>query len=177
MDPVTPLLALWALSKNTSGNQRLPAYAVPSMGWLVIQLPWGLDIVIGNTYGFVTNAQAYYLKRFGTDDEASKGLADYKQFKAGALKPMPTKEPAQAVWWASPRMISAKWRAYVWALDERDNIATVDKGHFLGKALQGTAATASAVITTILQLSPGSLEPLTSSTVGRCHPHRRAAWR
>ncbi len=178
MDPVTPLLALWALGKSQSGsgNQRLAAYAVPSMGWLVIQLPWALDIVIGNTYAFTTNGKGYFVKRFGSDDDASKGLAQYKDFKAGALKPMPTKEPAQATWWASPRMISAKWRGFVWALDESNNIATVDNGHFLGKCLQGTQATCSAIITTILQAAPGSLEPLTSSTVGRCHP-KRAAWR
>ena len=173
MDPIGMGLGLLYLyNQGQKGDQDLHAFAVPSTGWLVIRLPWDVDIVIGNTYAFNTNRAKYYFKRYGDDSETSTARDQYLQFLARTLRPMPTTEPAKARWLAAGRVIAAKWRNFVWALDERDNIATVDKGHFLGKCLQGTQATCSSMITTILQAAPGSLEPLSSSTVGRCH--RRA---
>ena len=174
MDPLSTTLALYALNKSKgagSDDTNLQAYALTAWGWLVVRLPWDMWVIIGNDVGFNTNNKGVLQVRYGTAAAANEAQAKFKSYVANQL--MTPRESASAQWWANPRLISAKWRGFVWAFDEHNNIATVDKGHFLGKCLQGTQTTCSALISTLLQQG-ANLEPSQSSTVGRCHRwHRR----
>lgn len=174
MNPLLGLAALYSLNRPATGgtDSSLTAYALPAWGWMVIRLPWDMWIVIGNDCGFNTNAKSptsVFQKRYGTDPVALTAEGKFKSYLAGGT--LTPREMAQANWWAVPRLISAKWRGSVWALDEHNNIATVDKGHFLGKALQGTPATCSALISTLLQQPGANLDPLQSAVVGGRQAH------
>ncbi len=170
MNPLFGLSALYALNKLKgagSDDTNLQAYALTALGWLVVRLPWDMWTIVGNDVGFNTNNKAVFELRFGTATAGTDAQAKFKAYLANQL--VTPREVAFAQWWANPRLISVKWRGFVWALDEHNNIATVDKGHFLGKCLQGTQVTCSAMISTLLKEQGANLEPLQSSTVGRCH--------
>jgi hypothetical protein len=175
------MLALYALNQTKGRGSRdtnLTAYALPAWGWIVVALPWDMYIVVGNDCAFNTNAkspQSFFELRFGTSPVALTAEGKFKSYLANVTTT--PRETAFARWYANPRLIAVKWRGFVWAMDERSNIATVDKGHFLGKCLQGTQATCSALITSLLAQPGADLEPLQSSTVGRGARHHRAAWR
>lgn len=177
MNPLLGLSALYALNKSQgsgANDSTLGAYALTSWGWLVIRLPWDMWTIIGNDVGFNTNNKGVFQLRFGTPAAGTAAQVQFKSYLANQV--MTAREAAFAWWWANPRLISVKWRGFVWALDEHNSIATVTSGHFLGKVLQGTQTSCSDVISTILRQPGADLEPLRSTTVGH-GPHCRTAWR
>jgi hypothetical protein len=183
MHPALLLLGLQALNKQGAASEdtNLSAYALTTWGWLVVRLPWDMYVVIGNDFAFNTNNKGVFQLRYGSDATAQKAWTSFKQYLnlAPALpgsQLLPQRETAFARWYANPRLIGVKWRGFVWALDEHNNIATVTSGHFLGKCLQGTQTSCSDLISTLLKQPGADLVPLTSSTVGH-GPHCRTAWR
>lgn len=165
------LIALYAMNKSrgvAGEDMTLSAYTLPEWGWLVIRLPWDMWIVIGNDCGFNTNAKSptsVFQNRYGTDPVSLTAEGKFKSYLAGVT--LTPREMAQANWWAVPRLISAKWRGSVWALDEHSNIATVTSGHFLGKCLQGTQVSCSDLISKLLKQPGANLDPLQAAVVGR----------
>lgn len=177
MNPLLGLTALYALNKNqgvAASDMSLTAYALPAWGWMVIRLPWDMWIVLGNDCGFNTNAKmptSVFVKRYGTDPVALTAEGKLKSYLAAVT--LTPREMAVANWWAVPRLISVKWRGSVWVLDEQSNVATVDKGHFLGKCLQGTTVSCSDMISKVLQQPGANLEPLQGAIVGRGAGHQQ----
>lgn len=177
MEPLTALSALWALGRlkgTGSDDSDLSAYALTDWGWLVIRLPWDMWTIVGNDVGFNTNNKGVFQLRYGT---AAAGTAAQTQFASYLANQVVTaRETAFARYYANPRLIAAKWRGFVWALDEHNNIGTVLNGLFLGKCLQGTQTSCSDLIALLLKQPGADLQPLQSSTVGH-GPYCRRGWR
>ena len=163
MDPVSALLALWALSKGEARNPELVAYAVPSKGLGVVILPDGKKLVLGNGYAYLTHWSGSKIQKLIYGDKATAEssipwLTDVS---------MPHELMTAKFLGTVPAFV-IKYKTSVWVVDRALTlIATVDKGHFLGQNLLGSKEAASALITSILQA--GANLDATQSVIGRCH--------
>lgn len=164
MDPVGPLIALLAMQQAAPALHELVAYAIPSAGLVVVVLPDGHRMVLGNTFAAEVDAsnQLIVQLRWGSQPDAVAALPKLTD---------PTSYPRE---YALAQHVTAgggylvKYKSNVWVFDRSRLLASVDKGHFLGKSLQGSDAENSMFISQLLQLGAG-LDPLQSAIVGARH--------
>lgn len=149
MDPITAVLALYALSKVRPRNPELVAYAIPAKGLGIVTLPHGNKLVLGNGYAYEANWTGKSIVRmyYGNNVDAIASLAMLED-PALAHELMTAKLVSDA------GAIVIKYKTSVWVIDNVNAsiIATVDKGHFLGQNLLGSKEAASALIANVLKL-------------------------
>lgn len=149
MDPVSAILALYALSKVRPRNPELVAYAIPAKGLGIVILPHGNKLVLGNGYAYEADWTGKSLVRmyYGKEADAVASLAMLED-------PALPHELMTAKLVSDAGAIVIKYKTSVWVVDNVNAtvIATVDKGHFLGQNLLGSKEAASALIANVLKL-------------------------
>lgn len=144
MDPITIFFMLWALAQGSSSKilQSVNAYKIPNWAINVIDIA-GVSLVLAEEVGFVTDGTNILKLRYGTLDKAKWHLPHltdnnpHEQTEATYYYP-----PLNATVIRSPHVATIVF--------DKDNIATVESGHFLGHCFQGTPQSCSSLITKIL---------------------------
>lgn len=143
------LFLLFAAAKGAGAggksDQAVNAYKIDNWGIMVIDLgTGGLSLVLADkiNVGFVTDGTRVVTVRYGT---MANALVTLPRLNDGSAR-----SPLDAKFWAGPNAVVIKGAHISTIVFDADNIATVETGHFLGKCLQGTQASCSALISKIL---------------------------